>query len=153
MIVDGLTDEMGKRPIMDDAVADNIVICGETGEEVERRLKSWRCALEGRGMKVGGSKTEYLCINGRSGDEAVKMEDTEVRGVEEFGYLGSTVRGGGGCEREVKRRVRAEWSGWRGVPGVTCDRRLPAGVEGKVYSSVVGPSVVCGLGTVAVAGK
>ena len=57
---------------------DDIVICEETREEVERRLESWRCALERRGVKVSRSKTKYLCINGGNDDETVKMENTKV---------------------------------------------------------------------------
>ena len=64
--------------------ADDIVICEETREEVERRLESWRYALERRGMKVSRSKTEYLCINGGNDDETVKMEDAKVPRVKEF---------------------------------------------------------------------
>ena len=87
---------------MDNAVDDDIVICEETREEVERRLESWKYALERRGMKVIRSKTEYLCINGGNDDEIVKMEDAIVPRVKEFKYLGSTVQESGDCEREVK---------------------------------------------------
>ena len=59
----------------------------------------------------------------------------------------------GGCEREVKKRVQAEWNGWRRVSGVICDKRLPARVKGKVYSSVVRPAMLYGLETVAVTKK
>ena len=59
----------------------------------------------------------------------------------------------GSCEREVKRRVQAGWNGWRKVSGVICDRRLPARVKGKVYSSVARPAMVYGLETVAVTKK
>ena len=86
---------------------DDIVICEETREEVERRLESWKYALERRRMKVSRSK------NGGNGDETVKMEDTKVPRVKEFKYLGSTVQESGGCEREVKKRVQAGWNGWR----------------------------------------
>ena len=79
------------------------MICEETREEVERRLESWRYALERREMKVSRPKTEYLCINGGNDDETVKMEDTKVPRVKEFKYLGSTVQEVGSCEREVKR--------------------------------------------------
>ena len=137
---------------MDDAIADDIVICEET-REVERRLESWKYALERRRMKVSRSKTEYLCINGGNDDETVKMEDTKVPRVKEFKYLGSTVQESGGCERKVKKRVQAGWNGWRRVSGVICDRRLPARVKGKVYSLVVRPAMVYGLQTVAVTKK
>ena len=59
----------------------------------------------------------------------------------------------GDCEREVKKRVRAGWNGWRRVSGLICDRRLLARVKGKVYSSVVRPAMVYGLETVAVTKK
>ena len=129
------------------------MICEETREEVERRLESWRYALERREMKVSRSKTEYLFINGGNDDETVKMEDTKVPRVKEFKYLGSTVQESGSCEREVKKRVQAGWNGWRKVSGVICDRSLPARVKGKVYSSVVRPTMVYGLETVGVTKK
>ena len=91
--------------------ADEIVIYEETREEIGRRLKYWRYALERRGMKVSTSKTKYLCINGPNDDETVKMEDTKVPRVKEFKYLGSMVQESGGCERKVKKRVQAEWNG------------------------------------------
>ena len=59
----------------------------------------------------------------------------------------------GDCEKEVKKRVQAGWNGWRRVSGVICDKRLPARVKGKVYSSVVRPAMVYGLETVAVTKK
>ena len=85
--------------------ADDIVICEEAREEVERRLECWRYASERRGMKVNRSKTEYLCINGRNDEETVMMEDTKVPRVKEFKYLESTVQESGSCEKEVKKRV------------------------------------------------
>ena len=132
---------------------DDIVIYEETREEVERRLEFLKYALERREMKVSRSKTEYLCINGGNDDETVKTENAKVPRVMEFKYLGSTVQESGGCEREVKKRVQAGWNGWRRVSGVICDRRLPARVKGKAYSSVVRPAMVYGLETVAVTKK
>ena len=85
--------------------------------------------------------------------ETVKMDDTKVPRVKEFMYLGSTVQESGGCEREVKKRVQAGWNRWRGVSGVICDRRLPARVTGKVYSSVLKPAMVYGLEMMAVTKK
>ena len=73
--------------------------------------------------------------------------------VKEFKYLGSTVQESGGCKREVKKRVQTGWNGWRRVSGVICDKRLPARVKEKVYSSVVRPAMVYELETVAVTKK
>ena len=81
------------------------------------------------------------------------MENTKVPRVKEFKYLGSTVQESGGCEREVKKRVQAGWNGSRRASGVICNKRLPAIVKRKVYSSVVRPAMVYGLETVAVTKK
>ena len=154
VILDRLTDEVRREPPWTMLFADDIVICEETRKKVERRLESWRYALERTGMKVSRSKTKYLCINGGNDDETVKMEDAKVPRVKEFKYLGSTMQESGGCEREVKKRVQAGWNGWRKVSGVICDRRLPTRVKGSsVYSSVVRPTMVYELETVAVTKK
>ena len=104
-------------------------------------------------MKVSKSKTKYLCINGGNDDKTVKMVYTKVPRVKEFKYLGLTVQESGSCEREVKKRVQAGWNGWRKVLGVICERRLPARVKGKVYSSVLRPAMMYGLEIVAVTKK
>ena len=101
VIMDRLTDEVRREPPWTMLLADDIVICEKTREEVERRLESWKYALEKRGMKVSRTKTEYLCINGGNHDETVKIKDTKVPRVKEFKYLGTTVQESGGYEREV----------------------------------------------------
>ena len=113
VVINRPTDEVSREPSWTMLFADDIVICEETREEVERRLEFWRYALERRVVKVSRSKTEYLCINGGNDDKTVKMENKKVPRVKEFNYLGSTVPESGGCEREVKRRVQAGWNGWR----------------------------------------
>ena len=72
--------------------ADDIVICEETREEVERRLECWRYALQRKGIKVSSLKTKYLCVNEGNDDKTVKMDDSKVPRVKEFKYLGSTVQ-------------------------------------------------------------
>ena len=90
--------------------ADNIVICEDTREEVERKLECSRYALESRRMKVSRSKTKYLWVNEGNDKETVKMKDTKVPRVKEFNYLGSTVQESGSCEREVRRRAQTGWN-------------------------------------------
>ena len=106
--MDRLTDEVRREPPWAMLFADDIVICEETREEVERSLKSWRYALERRGMKVSWSKTKYLCLNGGNDKQTVKMDDRKVPRVKKFKYLGSTMQKSGSCEREVKKRAQAE---------------------------------------------
>uniref|UniRef100_A0A3B3HUE5 Uncharacterized protein n=1 Tax=Oryzias latipes TaxID=8090 RepID=A0A3B3HUE5_ORYLA len=91
-----------------------------------------------------------MCLNERDQGRSVRLQGAEVKKVQEFKYLGSTVQCDGDCGKEVKRRVQAGWSGWRKVSGVLCDRRVPARLKGKVYKTVVRPALLYGLETVAV---
>ena len=129
VIMHRLTDEVRREPPWTMLFADDTVICEEAREEVKQRLECWRYVLERREMKVSRSKTKYLCVNGGNDEETVKMEDTKVPRVKKFKYLKSTVQESGSCEREIKRRVRAGWNGWRKVSRVICDKRLPARVK------------------------
>ncbi|KAK3574192.1 hypothetical protein QTP86_004414 [Hemibagrus guttatus] len=132
MVMDQLSEEVRQESPWTMMFADDIVICSESREQVEENLERWRFALERRGMKVSRSKTEYMCVNEREGSGTVRLQGEEVKKVQEFKYLGSTVQSNGECGKEVKKRVQAGWNGWRKVSGVLCDRKISARIKGKV---------------------
>ncbi|KAK3570562.1 hypothetical protein QTP86_022512 [Hemibagrus guttatus] len=61
IVMDQLSEEVRQESPWTMMFADDIVICSESREQVEENLERWRFALERRGMKVSGSKTEYMC--------------------------------------------------------------------------------------------
>ncbi|KAK3566653.1 hypothetical protein QTP86_001882 [Hemibagrus guttatus] len=148
IVMDQLSEEVRQESPWTMMFADDIVICSESREQVEENLERWRFALERRGMKVSRSKTEYMCVNEREGSGTVRLQGEEVKKVQEFKYLGSTVQSNGECGKEVKKRVQAGWNGWRKVWGVLCDQKISARIKGKVYRTVVRPAMLYGLETV-----
>ncbi|KAK3516372.1 hypothetical protein QTP70_009934 [Hemibagrus guttatus] len=148
IVMDQLSEEVRQESPWTMMFADDIVICSESREQVEENLERWRFALERRGMKVSRSKTEYMCVNEREGSGTVRLQGEEVKTVQEFKYLGSTVQSNGECAKEVKKRVQAGWNGWRKVSGVLFDRKISARIKGKVYKTVVRPAMLYGLETV-----
>ncbi|XP_058483140.1 uncharacterized protein LOC131458247 [Solea solea] len=149
VVMDRLTDEVIQESPWTMMFADDIVICGESRDQVEEKLKRCRYALERRGMKVSHSKTEYMCVNERNPSGTMRLQGVEIKKVEDFKYLGSTVQSSGDCGKEVKKRVQAGWNGWRKVSGVMCDKRVSARRNGKIYKTVVRPAMMYGLQTVA----
>ncbi|KAK3520398.1 hypothetical protein QTP70_024152, partial [Hemibagrus guttatus] len=147
-VMDQLSEEVRQESPWTMMFADDIVICSESREQVEENLERWRFALERRGMKVSRSKTEYICVNEREGSGTVRLQGEEVKKVQEFKYLGSTVQNNGESGKEVKKRVQAGWNGWRKVSGVLCDQKISARIKGKVYRTVVRPAMLYGLETV-----
>ncbi|KAK3566785.1 hypothetical protein QTP86_004517 [Hemibagrus guttatus] len=126
MVMDQLSEEVRQESPWTMMFADDIVICSESREQVEENLERWRFALERRGMKVSRSKTEYMCVNEREGSGTVRLQGEEVKKVQEFKYLGSTVQGNGECGKE----------------------KISARIKGKVYRTVVRPAMLYGLETV-----
>ncbi|KAK3575637.1 hypothetical protein QTP86_031594, partial [Hemibagrus guttatus] len=100
IVMDQLSEEVRQESPWTMMFADDIVICSESREQVEENLERWRLALERRGMKVSRSKTEYMCVNEREGSGTVRLQGEEVKKVQEFKYLGSTVQSNGECGKE-----------------------------------------------------
>ncbi|KAK3543895.1 hypothetical protein QTP70_030268, partial [Hemibagrus guttatus] len=100
IMMDQLSEEVRQESPWTMMFADDIVICSESREQVEENLERWRFALERRGMKVSRSKTEYMCVNEREGSGTVRLQGEEVKKVQEFKYLGSTVQSNGECGKE-----------------------------------------------------
>ncbi|KAK3530651.1 hypothetical protein QTP86_030917, partial [Hemibagrus guttatus] len=97
IVMDQLSEEVRQESPWTMMFADDIVICSESREQVEENLERWRFALERRGMKVSRSKTEYMCVNEREGSGTVRLQGEEVKKVQEFKYLGSTVQSNVEC--------------------------------------------------------
>ncbi|KAK3561612.1 hypothetical protein QTP86_010688 [Hemibagrus guttatus] len=100
IVMDQLSEEVRQESPWTMMFADDIVICSESREQVEENLERWRFVLERRGMKVSHSKTEYTCVNEREGSGTVRLQGEEVKKVQEFKYLGSTVQSNGECGKE-----------------------------------------------------
>ncbi|KAK3556662.1 hypothetical protein QTP70_011926 [Hemibagrus guttatus] len=100
IVMDQLSEEVRQESPWTMMFSDDIVICSESREQVEENLERWRFALERRGMKVSRSKTEYTCVNEREGSGTVRLQGEEVKKVQEFRYLGSTVQSNGECGKE-----------------------------------------------------
>ncbi|KAK3549335.1 hypothetical protein QTP70_034565 [Hemibagrus guttatus] len=103
IFMDQLSEEVRQESPWTMMFADDIVICSESREQVEENLERWRFALERRGMKVSHSKTEYMCVNEKEGSGTVRLQGEEVKKVQEFKYLGSTVQTNGECGKELKK--------------------------------------------------
>ena len=96
------------------------------------------------------SKTEYLKAGDVHDGEELKLQGEKLKRAKNFKCLGSTVSSDERCEEEVRRRIQASWMSWKKVSGVLCDRKLSVRVKGKMYKSVVRPTMLYGMQTVAV---
>ena len=102
-------------------------------------------------MWVSRQKTEYLCAGGGAMEiGSIKMRGKTVTRTRVVKYLGSTVQEDEGTEDVVGKRIQAEWNSWRKVTGVLCDSKISPGVNGRLYKTMVKPTMLYGMETVAV---
>lgn len=126
--------------------ADDIVLVGEDGNEVQSRLEEWRQRLENVGLKISRTKTEQIFCDfgGPSSFAPIHLDGVELQVCSDFRYLGSLLQCDGDIDRDVKNRISAGWMKWRQVSGTICDARMPLRLKGKIYKTVVRPVVMYG---------
>ena len=126
--------------------ADDIVLVGESREELNGKLETWRQTLEDHGFRLSRSKTEYMkCKFSKRNTNPivdVKLGNHIVPQVTRFKYLGSIIQNNGEIEGDASHRIQAGWLKWRSATGVICDRKVPLKLKGKFYRSAIQPAML-----------
>ena len=126
--------------------ADDIVLVAETKKELSNKLDEWREALEGKGLRISRTKTEYLCcyFSGTSpiGEPKVSFGEEVVTITTKYRYLGSIIQRDGEIDGDVSYRLHANWLKWRPATSVLCDRKFPNKLKGKFYRVAIRPALL-----------
>ena len=97
--------------------------------------------MEERGLKISRRKTEYLGCNEHQ-DAELHLQGDTVKRVNTFTYLGSTLAEDGELDAKVTHRMQSGWKNWKRVSGVLYDRKINVKIKGKVYRTVVRPTLM-----------
>ncbi|RZC29082.1 Ribosome biogenesis protein WDR12-like [Glycine soja] len=148
LILDVLTEQIQEIAPRCMLFADDIVLFGESREELNERLETWRRALETHGFRLSRSKSEYMECKfnkrRRVSNSEVKIGDHIIPQVTRFKYLGSVIQDDGEIEGDVNHRIQAGWMKWRKASGVLCDAKVPIKLKGKFYRTAVRPAILYG---------
>ncbi|GJY77956.1 ataxia telangiectasia mutated family protein [Tanacetum coccineum] len=143
LILDELSQGIQENIPWSMVFADDIVLVAESADGLNRRLKSYRRALEDNGLRVSKDKAKYLrCDFGRyeaaHGEEGIiRIEDQILQPKESFRYLGSVIHRSGRIDKDVTHRIRTMWKRWRTASGILCDKRVPLKLKGNFYRVVI----------------
>ncbi|XGW23671.1 hypothetical protein V3C99_005693, partial [Haemonchus contortus] len=119
--MDVITEELMDGPLKTILYADDIALIAESNVKKTKFLSSEE------GMES--------IVDGRG--EAIEK-------VQDFRYLGSDLAADGSVDQAVKSRINAAWMKWRESTGILCDRRCSRTLKGKVYRTVVRPTMLYG---------
>lgn len=118
--------------------ADDVFLSKETRQELNVQVQQWNDHLGESGLKLNLDKMEYM-EGGAQTNGTITINGKDLKKVEQFKYLGSTLSANGDSLPDTRARVDAAWMKWRQVTGVLCDRRMPTHLKAKVYKTVVHP--------------
>ena len=149
VVMDVLSEDVREAMLWDLLFADDLVITAESMEELQERYEAWRECLERGGLRINIRKTEVM-LSSREGREELHItsgDGGELKQVTSFKYLGSVMSEEGGCDLEVRQRIKAAWAKWREVSGVILDRKVPMKLRMKIYKTVIRPVLLYGAET------
>ena len=86
--------------------ADDIIVCTEKKEDMERNLAEMRVVMEKWGMSMHWGKTKVMMVS-RTGEGYKISVDQEVEEVDKLKYLRVMISGDGGCDDEIEQRIGA----------------------------------------------
>ena len=89
IIMDVLIAKIENDPPWAMMFADDLVLCAMTREEVDEDLETWIVVFETHGLKISGTKIEYLLSPTSDTDTTVKIADAELPTMTSFKYIGS----------------------------------------------------------------
>ena len=149
IIVMDAVSEMVRRDVPWDMLyADDLIVAEDSSNSLQLRFGQWQRALETKGLKINSNKTETMVCSGV--EESISIVDNKgnlLKQVETFRYLGSVLNAKGGCEEEVRQRIKSAWMKWKDLSGVLCDKKMPVRIKGKVYKTVIRPVLLYGAET------
>jgi hypothetical protein len=146
VVMDVVSESVAREELWEMLYADDLCILAESKEDMENRVREWQEVLERNGLKVNERKTEVMVCSKKASElvDIVDRSGAQFKQVSRFKYLGSVVCEEGGCEEDVKARVKAAWNKWREMSGIMCDKRMPIELKAKVYKTVVRPVLMYG---------
>lgn len=145
IVMDALAENIGRKVPWDILYADDLIIADDTAANSQASFSQWQRALESKGLKINTSKTETMVCSRT--EEVLVVRDRDgnaLKQVETFKYLGSMLNAKGGCEVDVRNRIKAAWQKWRDLTGVLCDRKISVQLRGKVYKTMIRPVLIYG---------
>jgi len=74
----------------------------------------------------------------------ITIDGVPISKVKQFRYLGLIIQQNGEINKDINQRIRVGWLKWKHDTGVLHDKRMPVGLKGKVYRTIVRPAMLYG---------
>lgn len=130
--------------------ADDIVLISNNRHELSDMVKQLNDASKKVGLKMNISKTKIISNN----EEHILIDGIELENVEEYIYLGHTIKiGKENQSAEIRRRIRLTWAAFGKMKHILRNGTIPINLKRKVFDTCIMPVATYGLETMAMTKK
>ena len=91
---------------------DDVVVCTENKEDMERNLAVMKVAMKKWEMNIHWGKTTVLMVSRSGGACKIYVEGEEVEQVEKLKYLGVMIDRDGGCDDGLSTELGQQRGQW-----------------------------------------
>jgi len=92
------------------------------------------------GMEVNADRNKYMVMSrdqNAARSHSIKNDNSTFEKVEEFKYLGTTLRNQNSVQKEIKSRLNSGNSGYHSVQNILSSSLLPKYLEIETYRTII----------------
>ena len=131
--------KVGGQNINNIRYADDTVLIADTEEGLQTLLQEVKEASERKGLSINVSKTECMVISKKQ--ERVRchleLDNSSIKQVEQFCYLGSWITADGRCNREIEYRIGEAKRGFNEMKNLLKNRKLSLESRKRMVKSYI----------------
>ena len=126
--------------------ADDIVLASHDPNELQTMLKELNRESKKVGLEMNLSKTQVMFNELINDDPEIKIDQTPLKNVTSYTYLGQLITTLPNKEQEIKRRISLGWKAF-GRASSIFKSKMPICLKRKVYNQCIIPTITYGCET------
>jgi len=125
--------------------ADDIVLISNNTNDLQARLQELNNSSKISGMKINMNKTKVM-FNKQIFAQPIYIEEQELEKVEDYVYLGHTIKMDNNIMDEVKNRINKGWKSFGQLNNII-KSEIPMCLKRKVFNQCILPFLTYGCET------
>ena len=130
--------------------ADNVNISGGSVHTVKENAEALLVVSKEIGLEVNADKTKYTVMSREQTaglSHTMKIDNRSFERVEEFKYLGTTLRNQNSIQEAIKSRLKSGNACYHSVQNLLSSSLLSKNLKNKIYRTIILPVVLYGCET------
>jgi Reverse transcriptase (RNA-dependent DNA polymerase) len=136
--------------------ADDVIIWGESREEIQEKVNKWKVETEKMGLKISQEKSEVMTMERKKTPRnrvGIRLQEKELKETDMFKYLGSVITKKATIEEEVKQRIRKAEIFYQSVRKLLWNEDFPTKCKLIMFKMYFLPILMYGAVTWSIGGK